>query len=116
MWHQVAKIDDLVENSGVCVLIEGKQIALFKLQYKGESKVFAMGNFDPIGKANVLSRGILGSIGEQWVVASPLYKQHFDLHTGICLEQPDKAVSVYPVRIDGQHVNVELTEACAEVA
>ena len=55
-------------------------------------QVFAVSNFDPFGKANVLSRGIIGSIGEQLVVASPLYKQHFDLQTGACLE--DDSVSL----------------------
>jgi len=57
-------------------------------------------NYDPIGKANVLSRGILGSIGDKMVVASPLYKQHFDLSTGECIEDESAQVKTYAVRVD----------------
>ena len=49
------------------------------------------------------ARGLVGSIGERVVVASPIYKQHFDLRTGECLEAPHNSVSSYPVRVeDGQ--------------
>jgi nitrite reductase (NADH) small subunit len=49
----------------------------------------------------VLSRGLVGSIGERIVVASPIYKQHFDLASGECLEAPAQSVASYPARIDG---------------
>ncbi|HAZ80612.1 MAG TPA: nitrite reductase (NAD(P)H) small subunit, partial [Porticoccaceae bacterium] len=81
---QVLKIceqTDLVANSGVCAIVEGQQIALFYLP-KEIPTVYAIGNWDPIGKANVLSRGMVGDINQRLVVASPLYKQHFDLQTG----------------------------------
>ena len=35
------------------------------------------------------------------VVASPIYKQHFDLASGECLEAPAQSVASYPARIDG---------------
>lgn len=99
---KLCNISDLVENSGVCALTEeqGKeqQIALFYLP-NTEQKVYAINNWDPCGKANVLSRGILGSIGEELVVASPLYKQHFNLVTGQCLEEEQTLVETYPVEI-----------------
>jgi nitrite reductase (NADH) small subunit len=51
----------------------------------------------------VLSRGLVGSLGERIVVASPIYKQHFDLQTGECLEAPHNSVGTYPARIaDGK--------------
>ena len=62
-------------------------------------QVYAIGNWDPIGKANVLSRGIVGDIGERLVVASPLYKHHFDLQTGDCLEESDAKVPVFDVAL-----------------
>ena len=68
-------------------------------------QVYAIGNYDPIGKANVLYRGIVGSIGEQLVVASPLFKQHFSLQTGQCLQE-DISVKHYPVRIMDQQVQL----------
>ena len=85
---------DLVANSGICAMVDGQQIALFYLP-KETPQVYAIGNWDPIGKAHVLSRGMVGDINERLVVASPLYKQHFDLHTGECLEDSEYSVPVY---------------------
>lgn len=89
---------DLVENSGVCALVNGEQIALFYLP-ESEQKVFAISNWDPIGKANVLSRGIVGDLNGKFVVASALYKQHFDLESGKCLEDETALVKVYQVSL-----------------
>jgi nitrite reductase (NADH) small subunit len=51
----------------------------------------------------VLSRGLIGSLGERIVVASPIYKHHFDLRTGECLESPEYSVSAFATRVeDGQ--------------
>jgi nitrite reductase (NADH) small subunit len=52
----------------------------------------------------VLSRGIVGDLSGRLVVASPLYKQHFDLQTGACLEEEGVQVEVYSVRLDGDDV------------
>jgi nitrite reductase (NADH) small subunit len=48
----------------------------------------------------VLSRGLVGSLGERIVVASPLYKQHYDLQTGACVETPELSVQAYAVRTE----------------
>ena len=88
-WTNICSLEDLVPDTGVCALVEGKQVAIFR--FGDDETVYAISNYDPFGKANVLSRGILGSIGERPVVASPLYKQHFDLTSGECLE--DDAVT-----------------------
>lgn len=100
-WVTVCSKDDLIPDSGLCALVNGQQIALFFSKRLDE--VFAIGNYDPIGKANVLSRGIIGSIGDDVVVASPLYKQHFNLRTGECIDNTEYKVPAYPVQIvDGQ--------------
>lgn len=93
---------DLVANSGVCALVNGEQVAIFYLPTT-EKQVYAISNWDPVGKANVLSRGIVGDLKGQIVVASPLYKQHFDLETGICLEE-DAPVKVYSVSLQNDKV------------
>lgn len=101
-FFEICSLDDLVENSGVCVLVADQQVALFWLrppESHGAGELFAIGNFDPLGGANVLSRGILGSIGDKLVVASPLYKQHFCLRTGQCLQDASVSVPVYPVML-----------------
>lgn len=93
---------DLVANSGVCALWRGQQIALFFLPNESP-QIYAISNWDPKGKANVLSRGIVGDIDGTLVVASPLYKQHYDLTSGACLEDETLSVPAYRVSIiDGQ--------------
>ena len=111
MMRDICGLDDLIENSGVCALVEGEQIALFYVPAT-EQQVFALGNWDPIGKANVLSRGIVGDIGDELVVASPLFKQHFSLLTGQCIEE-DVAVPTYPVALKGDKVIMLSTETSA---
>ncbi|MGR9099080.1 MAG: nitrite reductase small subunit NirD [Gammaproteobacteria bacterium] len=99
-WVDVCSVNDLQPNSGVCALVGDQQVAIFYMP--DEQSVFAIGNYDPIGKANVLSRGIIGDIKGEPVVASPLYKQHYSLKTGTCLEE-DVKVEAYAVRIiDGR--------------
>jgi nitrite reductase (NADH) small subunit len=102
-WEEVCMRRDLVAGSGVCALVGGEQIALFYLPGEGQV-IYALGNRDPIGRANVLSRGIVGDIKGQLVVASPLYKQHFSLETGACLEDDEMQVEVYNVRLEGDSV------------
>lgn len=97
--------DDLVLNSGVCVLLDDKQIAIFALLDKsGELKAFACDNYDPFGNANVLSRGLICSIGAEICICSPLYKQHFSLLDGHCLEDENVSISVYKVDLVDNNV------------
>ena len=102
-WQPVCHVNDLVPGSGVCALVGGEQVALFYLPDE-ERQIYAISNRDPIGNANVLSRGIVGDLAGELVVASPLYKQHFNLETGACREEDDVAVEVYGVRIEGDSV------------
>jgi len=104
-WISVCELDDLLPDTGLCALVNKQQVALFRSRRLNE--IFAISNFDPIGEANVLSRGIIGSIGDEIVVASPLYKEHYNLRTGECLEKPEYSVSVFPVRVDDGLVQVQ---------
>ena len=105
-WVKVCTEDDLQPNSGVCALVAGKQIAIFYLVK--DKAVYAIDNYDPIGKANVLSRGVIGDLKGQLVVASPLYKQHFNLHTGACLEDETVQVRAYPARLQAGDVEIQI--------
>ncbi len=104
-WTPVCDIDDLWPNIGVCARVNGRQIAIFHI---GET-LYALDNYDPASGANVVSRGIVGDVKGEPVIASPLYKHHYSLVTGRCLEDPAKSVNVYPVRVlDGRvWVNAE---------
>ncbi|MGZ8162543.1 MAG: nitrite reductase small subunit NirD [Methylobacter sp.] len=106
-WVDVCSVDDLQPNSGVCALVEGQQVAIFYMPK--EKAVYAINNYDPFGNANVLSRGLIGDIKDQPVVASPLYKQHFNLQTGACLEDENVTIPVYGIRIENGRVKVSIT-------
>jgi len=103
-WIDICSLDDLQPDSGVCALVAGQQVALFYLTKTRQ--VFAVDNFDPIGKANVLSRGMIGDLGGEPMLASPLYKQHYSLKTGACFEYADITIRTYPVRTDNNRVAV----------
>jgi nitrite reductase (NADH) small subunit len=105
-WETVCRRQDLVAGSGVCALVGREQVALFYLPQE-QQELFAVANRDPIGGANVLSRGIVGDIDGQLVVASPLYKHHFSLATGACLEDDAVRIAVYAARLDGDSVLIE---------
>ncbi len=78
-WRPVCDRRDLVGNSGVVALVDDAQVALFYLPGHESQPLYAIDNRDPKSGANVLGRGIVGHLGGELVVASPLYKQHFRL-------------------------------------
>jgi len=49
-------LDDILPDTGVCALVKEQQVAIFRSRRLNE--LFAVGNYDPIGEANVLSRGV----------------------------------------------------------
>ncbi len=104
-WTAVCDVDDIVPNTGVGALVDGQQIAIFRLE---DNRIFALDNYDPHSQANVLARGIVGDIGGELVVASPIYKQHFRLADGVCLEAADKSVSAYEVDVRNGKIQVSV--------
>ncbi len=85
-------------------LVGGEQVAVFRLD---DDSVYAVGNHDPFSRANVLSRGIVGDLKGELVVASPVYKQHFSLRTGRCVEDAAARIPVYAARVEEGWVVVE---------
>lgn len=96
-WTAVCAIDEIIPDTGVCALVNGQQVAIFRVAGRG-GQLFAIDNYDPHACVAALARGLVGNLGERTVVASPVYKHHFDLETGQCLEMPEHAVRVFPVR------------------
>lgn len=102
-WIPLCALDDIVPDSGVCGRTDGEQVAVFRLW---DDTLHAVGNVDPFSGAAVLSRGIVGDAGGVPVVASPVYKQRFDLRTGRCLEDPEVRIPVYELRLAGGVIEV----------
>lgn len=86
--------DKIQVGLGVAALVKGKQVAIFRLR---DGSLHGISNYDPFSQANVMSRGITGSLQGRAVVASPIYKQHFDLKTGVCLEDESVAIDTFSV-------------------
>ncbi len=99
---KICRLEDILPDSGVAALVRGEQVAVFRV----DEKIYAIGNRDPFSGANVLSRGIVGDLNGELVVASPVYKQHFSLVSGRCIEDASVSVPVYPVAVEGPDVLV----------
>lgn len=106
-WEAVCTVDDLVPESGIAVWTEAGPVAVFYLPHHLPA-LFAISHTDPFSGANVLARGITGDLKGEPVVASPLYKQHFSLRTGICMEHESVRVKVYPALLDGDRVRLKV--------
>lgn len=105
-WMDICAVTDLQADSGVCALVEGKQVAIFYMPK--DSAVYAIDNYDPFGKVHVLSRGLIGDIKGEPMVSSPLYKQHFSLKTGQCFEDETVKNDVYAIRIENNRVEISV--------
>ncbi|CZT28666.1 nitrite reductase small subunit NirD [Pseudomonas cerasi] len=106
-WQPLCGRADLVANSGVVAWLDGAQVALFYVPETAQGEqLFAIDNRDPKSGANVIGRGLIGQIAGELVIASPLYKQHFRLHDGSCIEYPEQRLDVWPVRLKGDLVEI----------
>jgi nitrite reductase (NADH) small subunit len=97
---RVCTISELERERGLAALIDGEQVALFRTH---DDRIHAVQQLDPYSAAYVMSRGIVGTKGDAPTVASPMYKQVFDLRTGACLETQGKdehSLQVWPVAVD----------------
>ena len=108
-WVAVCTMRQLVPERGVAVLVGGAQVALFRVNGSEGDFVYAVGHRDPFSGANVIARGIVGSVGDRDTVASPMYKQVFDLATGECLTEPGVRLPVHRTWVAGGLVHVSLT-------
>ena len=106
-WTAVCELEDLLPGRGVCAFVDPYQVALFRMPL--DDALYAVSNYDPWSEAYVISRGIVGSKGDVPKVASPVYKQNFDLRTGACIDDPSVSLSTFPVRRVAGRVEVGLT-------
>jgi nitrite reductase (NADH) small subunit len=106
-WQRLCTRADLVPYSGVAAWVETPegpaQVAVFYLPGHAQ-ELYALDHRDPFSGANVIARGIVGDIKGQPVVASPLYKQHFRLEDGQCLEEDSVALRTWKVSFKGDEI------------
>ncbi|WP_134767873.1 nitrite reductase small subunit NirD [Nocardioides sp. 1609] len=95
-WTTICRLDEIEVEGGVLALVAGEAVAVFRTH---DDEVHALSNYDPIGRASVLARGIVGTRGGVPYVASPLHKQGYDLRTGRCLDDEEVRVATYDVAV-----------------
>jgi len=105
-WQQACTTQDIPENGGACVLIKGEQIAIFHFQRLNEW--FATQNECPHRRQMALSRGMIGTHGEEPKVACPFHKKTFSLRNGACLSDNDCSIKTYPVKVEEGFVYIGL--------
>jgi nitrite reductase (NADH) small subunit len=105
-WVQVCELEDIYPATGVCALVEGKQVAIFRPG--ADSDVYALNNMDPFTRMNVLSRGVICQHKNQLWVASPLKKQRFNLLDGSCMGNMEVSVEAYKARVIDGFIEVHL--------
>ncbi|MGW0199885.1 nitrite reductase small subunit NirD [Nonomuraea sp. NPDC003201] len=102
-WTRICDYEAMVPERGVCALVGGEQVAVFRTH---DGTLHALGNLDPFSGAYVLSRGIVGTRKGEPTVASPLHKQVFSLVSGRCLDEDAVSVPIYRVRVADGGVEV----------
>ena len=105
-WFDICSLHDLTPERGVSALVDGRQVAVFRLT---NDELFAVGNRDPFSGANVICRGIIGTRDDAPKVASPMYKQTFDLRSGRCFEDDSIALPTFPVRVENDRVFIAVS-------
>ena len=107
-WKQACRVEDIPENGGACVLLEGEQIAIYNFARRNEW--FATQNLCPHKQQMVLSRGMIGTQGGEPKVACPFHKKTFSLETGKCMGDEDYQIATYPVKVEGNLIFIGLSE------
>lgn len=104
-WKSVCQLSDILPETGVCALVAGEQIAIFR-PYADE-QVYAISNIDPFFDASVLSRGLIAEHHNELWITSPLKKQHFRLRDGLCLEDESRSIPHYEARVEDGLVQIK---------
>jgi nitrite reductase (NADH) large subunit len=105
-WVPVGHADDFPIDGGATIKYGKSQIAVFN--FAGRGQWYATQNMCPHKKAFVLSRGIVGTAGEEPKVACPLHKKTFSLETGESLQGEEYRIKTFPVKVDSGKVYLEL--------
>ena len=103
-WFKAARVTDFPENGGACIRYQNQQIAVFN--FSRRSEWYACQNLCPHKKQMILSRGMIGSAGDEPKVACPFHKRTFSLRSGECLNAAEQTISVYPVKVEGGFVYI----------
>jgi nitrite reductase (NADH) small subunit len=97
-WFKAASVSAFPENGGACVKYKDLQIAVFNFTRRNEW--YACQNLCPHKMQMALSRGMIGSCGEEPKVACPFHKMTFSLKNGNNLDGDECSIITYPVKVE----------------
>jgi len=97
-WFLACSVDDVPANGGACIRYNNEQIAVFYFTRRDEW--YATDNLCPHRQQMALSRGMIGSHGDEPKVACPFHKKTFSLSTGQCLSGDECSIKTYPVKVE----------------
>ncbi len=104
VWHKAASVEDFPIDGGACISYNGLQIAIFNFTRRNEW--FATQNLCPHKQQMILSRGMLGSEGDEPKVACPFHKKTFSLKDGRNLNGTECELATYPTKIENGYIYV----------
>jgi nitrite reductase (NADH) small subunit len=93
------RLDEIPHDRGLLVEVGGRALAVFR---QGE-RVHALENGCPHRDGPLAFGDVRGG-----TVFCPVHAWPFDLETGRCRELPGVSVKVFPVRLEGEAVWIEL--------
>lgn len=97
----VGTVDEFVSGQGRMVTVDGRHIALFRL----EQEFFALDNMC-LHRGGPLCEGFI----ENDVVTCPWHGWSYEIRTGTMVQDPRVGVSRHDVRLEGERVFVRLIE------
>lgn len=107
-WTFVCALGEILRGTGVCALVAGRQIAVFRL---ADDRVFALDNRDPCSGASDLARGQVVDRDGVPRVTSPTHLGSFALASGVCLEDRRVIVPSYVVRVRAGMIEIAVSAA-----
>ena len=97
---RVASVDEIPAGGGKTIEVEGTTLAVFRA---GDGRCYASSALCP-HEDGPLGEGVLDGP----LVICPWHAFHFDLRTGACLMDRELRIRIYPVRVEGGALLVEL--------
>jgi nitrite reductase (NADH) small subunit len=107
-WFAACRTEDVPANGGVCVKYKDEQIALFHFTRKNEW--YATQNECPHRQQMALSRGMIGTQGDEPKIACPFHKKTFSLASGECLSGDVCSIKTYAVKVVEDKVYIKVDE------
>jgi len=105
-WVKVGHVADFPIDGGATIKYGKVQIAVYN--FANLDRWYACQNMCPHMNEFVLSRGIIGTAGNEPKVACPLHKKPFSLETGQSLSGEPYSLKIFPVKIESDEVYLEL--------